>query len=212
MSMAWRAQRFGRPLVFAVIGPLSLVILGAAGCQMPDATVRLEQPQLSGLQSEATLLSRDVIWGLDDASRTGRLVARFPLPGAMAGEETYLLYLRWPEGRKIVPFDRDADFRAVGFFIQVRGRHAGLTSLARGHLTIRGTSQSPEAVRRLNLDVTCEDGTKLQGELVARRNDWAVTRLERRERPADVENLPPVLKNHAYTASATNQAEAEDKR
>lgn len=174
-------------------------MLAAVGCRTPDAAVRLEQPQFGGVQSQATLLSRDVIWAFDDASQTARLLARFPLPGAMTGEETYLLYLQWPDGREIVPVDLDADFRAVGFFIQLRGRHAGLTTLKKGYMKISGTSQDTKATRRLKLDVLCEDGTRLAGELLARRNEWAVSRLEKRERPADVQALPPVLKKNAST-------------
>lgn len=185
-----------------MVWPLMMTTIG---CHAPDARVRIEQPQVSGLQSEATLLSSDVIWNLEEQTQTARLVARFPLPGATVGEENYLLYLRWPDGRRIVPCDLDAHFRAVGFFIQLRGRHAGLTPLAEGYLTVKGSSQGPRATRRLEIDVTCEDGTRLRGELLARRNDWAVARFERRERPADVRNLPPVLPDRPRTAGAIDR-------
>ena len=52
-----------------------------------------------------------------------------------------------------------------------------------------GTSQSKAAKRDLQINLTCEDGTRVVGRLSARRDDWHVRHFETRRRPMDVQAL-----------------------
>lgn len=155
------------------------------GCVRPDGDIRLIQPHLTGWESEVNLLSRQVYWSTDGV--TDRLLAEFPLPGAMTGAPTYLLYLRWPSGERQVGAGHDAALR--GFFIQTRGRHAGLALVTGGSMTVRGSSQKPGATRGVELDLACEEGSGLRGRLRARRDDWTLERFETHRYPTDVQAL-----------------------
>lgn len=165
------------------------VLLGlTVGCQ-PAGSMRLTQPQLQGWQRELKLETEDVRWaGVGDA-KVERVLAVFPLPGARTGQPTYLLYLRLPAGESNVSFAPEAASGGRGFFVQIRGEYAGLARLTGGTVEVRGDSQGHAARRRIKLDLTLEDGSHITGEIRAKRDEYAVSRFESRQHPADVQSL-----------------------
>lgn len=165
-------------------------LTAAGGCAVPgpDAELHWHQPQLEGRQRDVDLLSRTVTWAPD--GRFERLLAEMPLPGAMAGHPTYILYLRWPASGGTLAVGRPGSpAPARGFVIQTRGQQAGLAIVSGGTLIVRGSSRSRTAIRRLEVDLTCEDGTRMRGKLRARRDDWNLHEFETYRRPADVEAM-----------------------
>ena len=161
----------------------------AGGCQ-PAGKVSLVQPQLAGWQREVRLQTDQVYWAR--AEGVDRILAEFPLPGARIGRPTYLLYLRLPAGVDKAALDPKADpkSRARGFIIQTRGEYAGLAGLKSGEVQARSPSPLAPASKRLfRVDLKCEDGTQIVGEMTASRDDYLVSRFETRQRPADVQSL-----------------------
>ena len=170
---------------------LGLAPAAAAGCAPgPDGELHLLQPQLEGWQSDVHLLTRHVLWRQGDGLE--RLPAQFPLPGAMTGAPTYLLYLRWPAGTREPAVGKADPAAAHGFFIQLRGEHAGLAEFTGGTILIDPNGSDARAPHRITLDLRCEDGTRVRGQLSPRRDDWRVQQFETRDRPADVAALTPL--------------------
>ena len=168
---------------FAFIG---LGLLALAGCG-PAADVRLFQPQYVGAERDIHLQSEHVCWA-PEAGEV-RVLAEFPLPGAVSGRPTYLLYLRMPaEGDSGAPA-AEGQQPIRGFLIQTQGRNAGLETLQEGQVSVKGKSDAPDAVRELQVDLTFEQDTRLSGRLTARRNDRYLKNFETRRRPLDVQAL-----------------------
>ncbi len=165
---------------------LAASLLAFAGCG-PSAEVLLVQPQLTGWQREIRLLSESVHWAPGESG--SRVLAEFPLPGAVRGQPMYLLYLLVPSGAGDWPVTPEVDGGVSGFMIQTRGRHAGLASIVEGQVIAGIAPEGPQAARELRLRVTCDDGSRLEGWLRALRNDRRLRQFESRERPVDVEAL-----------------------
>jgi len=179
----------GRRRIRAHRSPVSVLttsLLVLAGCG-PSAEVRLVQPQLSGWQREVRLLSESVHWAPGETA--SRLLAEFPLPGAVRGQPMYLLYLLVPPGAGDWPVTPGTDRGVRGFMIQTRGNHAGLASVVEGQVRAGNASDGPQASREIRLSLTCDDGSRLEGRLRALRNDRRLRLFENRERPVDVEAL-----------------------
>ena len=160
-----------------------------AGCGS-SAEIRLHQPQLMGRQRELHLISEQVHWAAGE--KVERMLAEFPLPGAATGKPMYLFYLRWPAGRReLTVSERQRPVR--GFLIQDRGQYAGKAQVVSGKVTVSGRSRARHATRRLEVELTCEDGTRVVGRMRARRDDHQVRRFEIDRKPVDVEALlhPP---------------------
>ncbi len=167
---------------------LSVIAAGAGGCN-PAAKIRLIQPNLKGAQRDLLLTSDQVYWAAEEKSSTQRLLAEFPLPGAATGRSTYILYLRMTPAP---PPDKKADNRpdtTQGFFIQSRGEFAGLAAISGGRASVKGASRSKTASRKVELDLTCEDGSKITGRLTARRDEYQLKIFETQRRPADVRRV-----------------------
>ena len=167
-----------RLTLLSIIGILSGL---AAGCA-PRAGIVVVQPNLTGSQRELHLTSNETHWA--EGEQGGRVLIEFPLPGARTGKATYLLYLRLP--RAVESKKKDHDVKPCGFFIQTRGEYAGLTDLATGTLSIRKRNRQS---CQLELNVTCDDGTRIEGKLMAKRDEHSVDHFEKQSRPADVQNL-----------------------
>jgi hypothetical protein len=167
---------------------LGLVIL--AGCS-PAAEVRLLQPQYPGAERDLHLRSNQACWAADKGVE--RVLAEFPLPGAVAGRPTFLLYLRIPVSAPGVPATQPSTQPIRGFLIQTQGRNAGLETLLAGKVQSKGKSSAPDAVREMQLDLTFEHHTFLSGRLTARRDDRRVHAFETHRRPADVRALETPL-------------------
>jgi hypothetical protein len=182
------------------------------GCG-PATNLQLVQPQLAGRQQSVQLHSDRAFWS--PGGPVDRALIEFPLPGASTGRPTFLLYLRLPVGTADPwvctatapadpasghgaaskpdagpatrrPSNAHAGPMARGFFIQTRGDFAGLALITGGTIRINGRSNAPQATRELQIELTCEDGSRITGRAVARRDDWYVKKFETREHPADV--------------------------
>jgi len=190
-----------------LVGAAWLPLWVAAGCAVP-AEVRLFQPQLVGRQKEIHLTTEQVCWAASETKEgQDRVLAEFPLPMARTGRPMYLLYLRVPAGKKKAAAratlssqpashpaaatqpEQEALPRVQGFLIQTHGEFAGLATVAGGTVVVSGTSQAKNAKRDLQLNLTCEDGSRIIGRLRARRDDYHVRHFETRRRPLDVEAL-----------------------
>jgi hypothetical protein len=173
---------------YLLVTGMGLVIL--AGCG-PAASVQLFQPQYAGAERNLHLQSNNVCWAPDNGVE--RVLAEFPLPGAVAGRTTYLLYLRIPVTAPGEPVTQSGIQPIQGFMIQTQGRNAGLETLVAGKVEVKGKSSAPNAVRELEVDLTFEHHTLLSGSLTARRDDRRIHMFETRRRPADVKALtkPP---------------------
>lgn len=167
---------------------LCWVTVAVSGCG-PSTDIRLVQPQLTGRQGDLHLMSEQVHWAAGEGVE--RVLAEFPLPGATTGRIVYLLYLRLPAGEKEPTVSAREPPTVRGFFIQTRGKYAGKASVVGGKVVVRGASQSSNATRQLDLELTCEDGTRIAGRLQARRDDYQVRYFEVYRRPADVQALEP---------------------
>ncbi|UCD28549.1 MAG: hypothetical protein JSV03_15945, partial [Planctomycetota bacterium] len=182
--MISQASRYSCQLVAAAVlcsyGAMSI------GCG-PRGDIHLTQPYLPEWQRDVHLQSEQVYWAA--GKYVERILAEFPLPGATTGKPNYLFYLRFPVGEKKPMVAARKWPTMCGFIIQIRGEYAGLASITGGKAVIRGTSQATNATRQLNIELNCEDGSKIVGRLRAKRDDWYVTKFENRRRPADVQAL-----------------------
>ncbi|NLX14268.1 MAG: hypothetical protein GXY44_11525 [Phycisphaerales bacterium] len=155
---------------------------------MPTVSdVRLIQPHMDRWQRDLQLRTEQAFWSPNKQAE--RILAEFPLPGATAGNPMYLLYLRITAGEPLHKLPGTPSAPAKGFFIQIRGDHAGLALVTAGTVQVEKRSLTSEAVRRLRVDLRCEDGTRLTGWLAAQRDDWQLTYFEKHRRPADVNML-----------------------
>lgn len=167
-----------------------------AGCA-PVSRLHLIQPHLPGYQQHLNLTSETALWSPGEGVE--RVLAEFPPPGATTGRPLVLVYLRFPAGVAEPGVGAKSGPAAKGFFIQTQGEYAGLSAVVGGKLVVAGRSKSANATRRLKLDLKCEDGSSLVGEIQARRDDWAIQQFETKRQPADVRALEP----QARSAPAT---------
>ena len=163
--------------------------IGLSGCATPLAQVRVTQAHFQGRQGLMNLHSEWAHFDGGDASPL-RLLLAFPLPGAWAGTEHFLVYVRLPQGVSTSTLgDRDADSRAGGFFIQTRGSASGLSELADGSVTVGGVAFGGDRWCQGQLDVTTADGTELVGRFRARRSLNRLRRFEEEDYAGDVDAL-----------------------
>jgi hypothetical protein len=178
---------------------LGIVILaaGLVGCQT-GARLRLEQSRISGPEASMGLRPSRVAWSPGDGVE--RVLAEFPLPGSSQGDPIYLLYIRIAvsePGEPIIDIGR----RPIrGFLIQTQGQYQGREDINGGQLALSGHSMSADASRRLELNLTCEFGSRIRGTLKARRDDAVLEEFETQRRAGDVKDLvdaPAVAGNTA---------------
>jgi len=169
-------------------GAVILVALATAGCE-PAGRMNLLQPRLAGWQRDLRLETDHAHWAGAGTQGIERILVEFPLPGARTGRPTYVLYLRLPAGTETVKIGPEGSPLAVGFLIQTRGEYAGLARVTGGTVVVRGDSQAAGARRTLELDLSFEDGSRSVGQLIATRDEYAVSRFEQKDRPADVAAL-----------------------
>jgi len=156
-------------------------LVAVAGCAQ-RASMVVVQPNLTGPQHELHLASNGTHWV--EGEQAGRILVEFPLPGAVSGKSTYLLYIRLPQVADSKKKDRD--MKPCGFFIQTRGAYAGLAGIADGTVSIRRRHKNS---CKLTLDVVCDDQTHIEGEVDAKEDEHSVEVFEKQSRPADVQQL-----------------------
>jgi len=162
------------------------LIAGLVGCG-PSSELHVVQLQLDGFQRHMRLMSEQVFWATGE--KVDRVLAEFPLPGATTGRPTFLLYLRLPAGESEPTVCAQVGETARGFFIQTRGVFAGLAGIVSGKIRVHGTSKAKRAIRRITFELACEEGTRLEGCILARRDDYVINHFETRRRPVDIQNL-----------------------
>ncbi len=182
-----------------------LIALASVGCASRSAAVRIEQPQLAGRQREMSLRSEwaDFVGG-DDQPR--RVLMAFPLPGAIAGNRHFLLYLRLPGTTTMTRVGPRRDGQIVGgFFIQTRGKSAGITRIVDGTITAEDVAFGGDKWCKGFFDLTTDDGTHLDGSYRAKRARFRIRDFEEESHRADVDAL---LTESAATqpAPSTNRA------
>jgi hypothetical protein len=179
----------------AFIYLVALCLSGLFGCQNVSY-IHLTQPSLNRWQRDLDLRSEQVYWAPESGIK--RVLAEFPLPGATAGKPMYLLYCRFPYDSRIVTFGAEARNAASseesavtgqGFFIQTRGEFSGLAYIIDGTIECLDDPESSQRLQEFQVDVTCEDGTQVNGRFQARRNDWTLDHFEQFRRPGDVQIL-----------------------
>ena len=148
--------------------------LAAAACT-PQARVAVEQSRATGRQRQMELQSN---WAAFAGNGSTRALLAFALPGSRRGDKHYYIYLRCPSstGRFLLAPGGPDDVR--GFFKQATGRHAGVTPFVQAAVTIDG-DQNACAGR---FEFECDDGTILQGEFRATRDDGVVQQFEEETR------------------------------
>jgi len=137
-----------------------------SGCG-PTANLIVSQPEAPGAAGRMRLASR---WAFFDTGETDRYLAGFPFPGAVAGDRQYVLYLVCEPGlgEKRIGDSGDRVWpRAAGFFIQERGRHAGLTRMTAGTVRVKRVPFAGRKRRKIEVAIQCDDGTVLSGQMRA---------------------------------------------
>jgi hypothetical protein len=154
---------------------MAACLLGVAGCG-PRAEIVLQQPFAPPAQRHLRLDAKQAY----HAASGGRhvCVLTFPLPGAEAGPRAYVLYLSLPASAGHFAIDTGDPYAARGFLIQEIGSLAGRTDFVGGSIDLK-TQWGAPAVRRLSLDVRCQDGSKLTGQALAQRDPPRIAALER---------------------------------
>ncbi len=113
-------------------------------------------------------------WAAFAGNGSTRVLLGFALPGSRRGDKQFYIYLRCPSatGRFLLAPGGPDDVR--GFFKQAAGRHAGATPFVQAAVTIDGNQDTCAG----QFEFKCEDGTILQGEFRATRDDWIVQQFE----------------------------------
>ncbi|MCH8054216.1 MAG: hypothetical protein IH895_09160 [Planctomycetes bacterium] len=153
-----------------VIPLVGTMALAATACT-PHARVTVEQSRAKGRQHRMELQSN---WAAFAENGSTRALLAFPLPGARRGDKHFYIYLRCPSatGRFLLAPGGPDDVR--GFFKQVTGRHAGVARFIQAAVTIDGDQDTCAG----RFEFKCDDGTILQGEFRATRDDWIVQQFE----------------------------------
>ena len=167
------------------VGVIAVLLLGGCG---PPAKLDLFQPRLSGFQQNLNLRSERACWSPGD--QADRVLVEFPPTGASTGRRNlFLLYFRVPKGQDTPLVGGGPKPYVRGFFIQTRGRYAGLVTVVSGTMAVHGSTSGPNAHRRFEFELICEDGARLVGEVDAKRDDVVLKQFETYRRPVDVQNL-----------------------
>ncbi len=168
--------------------------MAAAGCA-PRCELTLHQPAAPASQQNVRLTSECASEAIDGRWQTTLL--SLPLPGAAYGPRAFGLYVRSPSGASSVVVDSTSPQGARGFFVQEVGALAGRSDLVAGTLQWREVPWSG-GQREIELDVQCEDGTRIRGRAVLQ-SDPAQVRAFERQYSGDIATLT----SHATTAPAS---------
>lgn len=147
----------------------------ATGCG-PRAEVALHQPFAPPSQQRLKLAGDRAFFATEADRQVCALT--FALPGAADGPRAFVVYLCAPDARgrlPVAPFEPGA---CSGFLVQEVGSLAGRSDFLQGTVSCRNVWLAPN-LRRLDLDVRCEDGVHITGRVVARRDPGRVQALER---------------------------------
>lgn len=161
------------------------------GCA-PKAEVVLHQPFAPPSQQELKLASN---WAFEAAAGGRRIwLLAFPLPSSPDGPRDFHLYLSTPDvdrgflGQDFV-VDQSSSSGVRGFFIQEVGQLRGKTQVAAGQVRV-SRSWLDWHRRLLEVNLACNDGTKIIGRALADPLASEIAAFERRY-SGDVAALAP---------------------
>jgi len=156
------------------------------GCA-PNAEFVLHQPFAPPSQQHMKLTCERAYHCANGDAQTS--VLAFPLPGAVDGPRTFVMYIAAPNrlGQiTVVPQDPQA---ACGFLIQELGALAGRSDFAEGTVRYRKVPLAPR-LRRLDVNVRTQDGAEITGRAILETSPTAVESFQR-EFAADIASLSP---------------------
>ena len=165
-----------------MIAGLALLV----GCA-PNAEFVLHQPFAPPSQQHMKLTCERAYHCANGDAQTS--VLAFPLPGAVDGPRTFVMYIAAPNrlGQiTVVPQDPQA---ACGFLIQELGALAGRSDFAEGTVRYRKVPLAPR-LRRLDVNVRTQDGAEITGRAILETSPTAVESFQR-EFAADIASLSP---------------------
>lgn len=160
-------------------------ITAACGCSRSrSSSVTLLQPQAPPAQRILKLEGESAFSRRDGHTRT--LLLTFPAPGAgRDGSRDFVIFAVMPDRAGVVHVGPLADDSiAGGFLIQAVGKRAGKAAFASGSIR---TARDAKSLGRefLELDVRCDDGTRITGRIFPREAPHEILAFERRQ-AADV--------------------------
>lgn len=170
---------------------LAGLVQALSGCA-PKAEVVLHQPFAPPSQQELKLASK---WAFEAAAGGRRIwLLAFPLPSSPDGPRDFHLYLSTPDvdrgflGQDFV-VDQSSSSGVRGFFIQEVGQLRGKTQVAAGQVRV-SRSWLDWHRRLLEVNLACNDGTKIIGRALADPLASEIAAFERRY-SGDVAALAP---------------------
>ena len=191
-------QTLGKKLSWIV--PVTVAALAAVGCG-PNNELVLDQAFAPPSQRHMTLVSD---WGYSGQSgERQRCLLAFPLPGSRADNSPrdFLVYLNLPGNHGKFEIDPAAAGAANGFMIQKKGELAGIAYFASGTVRLERVLFR-SALRKLELDIVCEDSTVVRGSARVRVAPNEVRAFEQRY-AADVGRLGEAATQPSETPDAT---------
>lgn len=160
------------------------------------AQLVLEQPHAPPAQQHIDLASD---WAyLDSGPQRRELLLDFPLPGRKEGPRDFRIYLDLPAGAEVATISQDASGGGRGFFIQEVGRMRGKAVITHGTVRLQDnlwTLGQP----RVDLDVRCDDGTRISGSARPTLSGQELGAFRRRY-AADIAALHPEVARSQLTA------------
>jgi hypothetical protein len=169
-------------------GSFAAILVGLfvlPGCG-PSTELTLHQPFAPPAQQNLKLTCERAYHATTAEMQTSMLA--FPLPGAVDGPRTFVLYISAPNRAgqiHVAPHDPQG---ARGFLIQELGALAGRSDFSVGTLRYHKVLFAPR-LRRLELDIRTEDGAEITGRATLEEFPRAVETFER-EFAADIASLP----------------------
>lgn len=176
---------------------MALMLVGCG----PKASMSVSQegrpPPLDNFRLESD-------WAYYDAGKHDRYLISFPLPGAVAGDRHFYLYLMCTPGEGARPVRASLigePSAVVGFFVQQRSMNAGLADVVEGSVEIERVPLRRNR-RRIHFVLECHDGSSLIGEAAVARSMLELREFEEQTHVADVERLNARALQSADTAPA----------
>jgi hypothetical protein len=180
---------------------VSVIAFVLAGCS-PKASVSVSQEGRPAPLDHFRLQSD---WAYYDVGKHDRYLISFPLPGAVAGDRHFYLYLMSTPGEGTRPVRGSLigePAAVVGFFVQQRGMNAGLADVVEGSVEIERVPLRKNR-RRIHFVLECHDGSSLIGEAAVARSMLELREFEEQTHVADVERLNARALQPADTAPAS---------
>lgn len=170
------ANHLPRDVRRGLILPACLAILLSAGCA-PRAQVQLLQPSAPPMQQNIRLAADWAHVSADGARR--ECLLDFPLPNSKDGPRDFRLFLSLAATESAQSIDLHDPQAARGFLIQAVGSRKGKTVFTGGTVRLRPIPFDRRH-QKLELDLTCEDGSQISGSAKVIADDSELRDFKRR--------------------------------